>query len=305
MRNVKRTGKKNLIFPVFILMLLIMLAGALVQEASASVSEEEALQKELTQLSFFFSKLEPDSNFAFIQPHGHEKQVIIDMMLERFKALAQKNNDTSEHIPGVRIEYKKINPIKYRLKIRQIKKPFPLIFGLNYHHGWKAYLVENSAPKFSKENKYTSKPFRGTSQNNILSDNSLWETWWSRRLVLNPDFNFENENILETKNWILEEGMNGKALEWPSEFHWKVNGYANCWWIEPQLIQDLIDTKENKLYELNDDGSLNIEMVIEFHAQRFLFVGVAVSCIVGIIFIGILLIPWLKMCFFKSASSKR
>ncbi len=48
------------------------------------------------------------------------------------------------------VEFKKINPVKYRIRIHGADAPFPLIFGETYHRDWKIYL--NS--RFEKAEEY-------------------------------------------------------------------------------------------------------------------------------------------------------
>jgi hypothetical protein len=38
------------------------------------------------------------------------------------------------------LEFKKINPTKYRVSIKQVSKPFLLVFNESFDHGWKAYI---------------------------------------------------------------------------------------------------------------------------------------------------------------------
>jgi len=222
------------------------------------------------------------------------------------------------------LEYKKISPSKYRITIHQAKDRFPLVFSESFHEGWKAYLVKPSNFQFpisniksnlnsqitnykildgniedqaSKEElvgfiekgwvtslgdgkdkkiehkkyqdgkekldyveKYNidfiSKNFQGTIQNDNLPDGSIFETWFKKPL--------------DEKN------------------HLVVNGYANSWIIDPNEIC------KTGVCKKNEDGSYDMELVVEFWPQRLFYVGLGISGLTLLGCVGYLIYDWAK-----------
>lgn len=173
------------------------------------------------------------------------------------------------------IEFKKINPTKYRIIVHQAKDSFPLVFSESFHEGWKIYpsrpemktqklMMEdlkdykifkgNEEDQVSKEmvmafiarnwisaldKEFISKNFQGTIQNDNLSKGHIWDTWFKKSL--------------------------------PEENHLMANGYANSWWI------DLEEIKKSGQYVENPDGSSNFELIVEFGPQRLFYLGLLIS----------------------------
>ncbi len=65
----------------------------------------------------------------------------------------EQNQNKTEHLKKLRmqlsdekatptLEFKKINPTKYRIRVHSATGEFPLIFSENFHDGWKSYLVK-------------------------------------------------------------------------------------------------------------------------------------------------------------------
>ncbi len=70
-------------------------------------------------------------------PHGYEEKIVINTESgERIRVLNLK-----KPIEKPVVEFKKINPTKYRLRVHKAKRGFPLIFSESFHEGWKAYIV--------------------------------------------------------------------------------------------------------------------------------------------------------------------
>ncbi|MCX6763192.1 MAG: hypothetical protein NTZ97_00440, partial [Candidatus Moranbacteria bacterium] len=60
-----------------------------------------------------------------------------------------KSVDSEESIPQGKpvLEFKKINPTKYRIRVHGATGVFPLVFSESFHEGWKSYLVKNDEVK--------------------------------------------------------------------------------------------------------------------------------------------------------------
>ncbi|KKS96085.1 MAG: hypothetical protein UV73_C0012G0113 [Candidatus Gottesmanbacteria bacterium GW2011_GWA2_43_14] len=223
-------------------------------------------------------------------------------------------------------EFKKINPVKYRVIIHGATGKFPFLLNESFHDGWKTYFVklnniwssnhnsksdlnslitkykildgneedqvnieelkefvdkglvtilgngeeqsiihlkyENGIEKLDYIEKYkidfVSKNFQDTIQNDNLPNGSYYETWFAGK---------------SDDSWISKiTGFNKSILQVPDDTHLMVNGYANSWIIDPEKI-----CKNNGFCKINDDGSYDLEMVIEFWPQRLFYLGLGIS----------------------------
>jgi len=229
------------------------------------------------------------------------------------------------------LEFEKINPTKYRVIVHNAKGNFPLIFSESYDEGWKIYLTKYNtysaelSPKIldfnykildgnkedqaskeellelikkgwvttlgdlkEKELKHTeyedgrekldyiekykidfiSKDFQGTIQNDNLSDGYFFETWLPK--------------------------INKSIIPISDQNHSMVNGYANSWIIETDKI-----LAQPGFYKKNSNGSYDIEFIVEYRPQRFLYIGFGLS---GAIIIGCL--GYLVYVFIKTKKNK-
>jgi hypothetical protein len=98
------------------------------------------------------------------------------------------------------ITFVKINPTKYKILIKDYKKPFYIIFSETFNNGWKLYLKNNL-----KNNDY--EIFKNTSINS-------------------KDF-FDYPSFFETS----------KLKKIPETQHLFANGYANAWFIATESFE--------------------------------------------------------------------
>lgn len=166
------------------------------------------------------------------------------------------------------IEFKKINPTKYRIRVHNATEDFPLVFSESFHKGWKAYLVEGGRLKVKSQDEilrqaqnddFVSKIIKGTIQNNNLPDGGFYETW-------------------------------GKAPI-PDDYHWVANGYANSWWIDLSQVCKVESGKSKSRCVQNPDGSIDFELVLEFWPQRLFYIGLFISGLTLITSVIYLIIP--------------
>lgn len=140
---------------------------------------------------------------------------------------------------------------------------------------------------------FISKKFHGTIQNDNLVSKKFWETWFSGEITSQCS----DESIIGAKcqvldpvAWRVERGRYDtfKSAQWPELLHWRVNGYANGWWLDPNLIRQLLP--EGGYYKLNSDESMELQLIIEYWPQRLMWLGGGVSvatfcvCMVLLIF---------------------
>ncbi len=194
------------------------------------------------------------------------------------------------------LEYKKINPSKYRLIIHHASSLVPLVFSEEYHPSWKLYLKNSDLPKkilptdlssfnvseanvFDQATKEELAIFLKNGWISSLGKDKTEIGFISRNFqqsIYNSNLN--NGNILETQN-------SHRFRQVSQDRHYKVNGYANLWMIDTSEL-----CKSNNYCQKNEDGSYNIEAVIEFSSQKYLYYGIIFSvlcllvCLIGAVY---------------------
>jgi len=248
-----------------------------------------------------------------------------------------------DNILKPQIEFRKINPAKYRLRIHGARANFPIILSERFHSGWKAYLVpwknnstrllndstigflsEYQVLKGNEDNQansqelkdflsqgwisdlqnkqteeitlntlitrleniqtsrklrktdFISKNYFGSIQNNNLPANSTWETWFPRDILLFCSNSQKlNQNCDPTFSINSINKWRSNVLQWPDLLHWQINSFANSWWIDTNFIRQipLSTDKSSQYYHLNQNGSVDFEIVLEFWPQRLFYMG--------------------------------
>lgn len=207
----------------------------------------------------------------------------------------QKNSD------NIKIEYKKINPTKYRVIIHQATDVFPIIFSETFHSGWKPYVIPpQSIPNESKDELFSRVKNYDIFQKNKddQATKEELEDFIDRGVITvlgsgdSPDFvskdfqgTIQNDNLMNGP--IAETWFKNSEDE---RNHIEANGYANSWIIDPVEI-----CRDNNKCIKNDDGSYDIEFVIEFWPQRLVYIGLAVA---GIGLFGSMI--YLAFCWLKN-----
>jgi hypothetical protein len=230
-----------------------------------------------------------------------------------------KNSFKNEGIKSPVIEFKKIDPAKYRIVIHGASEKFPLIFSESYHDGWKIYAVQDSirqpADKVqSNLNKYKILDGNKDDQSNGDELEQYIENGWistlgdgkERKINHNKwenglkitdyiekySVDFVSKNF---KNTIQNDNLaNGNIFEtWlknpidGNQKHLVANGYANSWLIDPEKMCAQGDNCSK-----NSDGSYNFEMVMEFWPQRIFYMGFFVSGMAFLACLGYLIYDW-------------
>lgn len=227
------------------------------------------------------------------------------------------------------IEYKKINPVKYRLRIHNANDNFPIVFSEGYHPKWELYLtkfdekIERSAFQPQVLNNY--KIF-----NNNESDQASFEElksyiymgWvtllgdFKKKEITYKSWTINSEKIVNTDNYSIDfiskkfngtiqndNLKNGSIFEtWfknpiKDTKHSIVNGYANKFTLDTKsLCNNSSDCMQNI------DGSYDFEIVVEFWPQRLFYIGIFLSGLLIIICIIILFNSCYK--FYKNTKFK-
>jgi len=135
---------------------------------------------------------------------------------------------------GAKISLKRINPTKYLVKIRGATEPFWLVFGERFHQQWRLYSYQNNASN--------------------LSETAMISQRYSNSL--------HSEEIKQFLKFVFQDiaYLFRKQISAP---HYKVNGYANGWYLEP------ISLGEKKDFNL----------VIYFSPQSYFYIGFIISIV--------------------------
>jgi len=215
------------------------------------------------------------------------------------------------------LEFKKINPTKYKVVVHHAQGDFPLVFSESFHDGWKMYLADKKSQVINNSELANYKTLDGNIDDqanreevNKFIDQGLisslgdgkekeiqHQKWENNKEQLdyiekyNIDFiskNFQgtiqNDNLSDGKFY---ETWFQKPID--DENHLMVNGYANSWTIDTDKICQANIDKCTK----NPDGSYDFELTVEFWPQRLFYIGLAVSgitlfgCIIYLVTIGI------------------
>lgn len=160
--------------------------------------------------------------------------------------------DQNRKLNPPKIEFKRINSIKYRVKLKDTTEPFFLVFNESFHDGWKLYLDSAKATTPIK-NDYRDKEIIGSIENRGLPSGKFYETYFKKP-------------IAEDK-------------------HFLVNTYANAWWL------DLDELEKNGRIKKDEKGNYNFDLIIEFQPQRIFYLSAAISglalfgCIIYLVFV--------------------
>lgn len=170
-------------------------------------------------------------------------------------AVVRQNNEIERPVEQSPVlEFRKINPTKYRVRVFGARDSFFIVFSELYHEQWKAYLGQTTGVEGGHVVAVESQPVpeggKGAVFNEKLPTGSLFETLGLQSLS--------------------------------SHDHWIANGYANAWRIE------LAKVLESGKYRKRDDGSVDFEVILEFKLQRIVYLGIVVSFMsLGFCFVGL------------------
>ena len=195
------------------------------------------------------------------------------------------------------LEFKKISPVKYRMRIHGAKGVFPLVFNESFHEGWKLYPGESDSVLFSASAAGRIGNYHVIDGNveNQASQDELeryirrgWVTGFGETnniSFVSKDFRgaIQNNNLPDGdfwENWFRKGSLNGVSG------HLVVNGYANAWIIDPEEAC----SARAAFCKKNQDGTYDFEIVAEFWPQRLMSLGLGLSVAglaVFLVFFGI------------------
>lgn len=210
------------------------------------------------------------------------------------------------------LEFKRINPTKYRIVVHNASDEFPLIFSESFNDGWKSYLVnykkstldfneadyrvlDNNEGNQATAQELTSFIDTGyiSSLGDLKEKNIKHMKWENSREVFGYNekykIDFISKNFQDTiQNDNLENGSFYetwfKSSVDDNKNHVEVNGYANSWIVDPNKLCD-----SNSKCVKNSDGSYDLELVVEFWPQRLFYVGSFISMFSLFVCVGYLI----------------
>lgn len=198
------------------------------------------------------------------------------------------------------IEYKKINPTKYRVILHNATGHFPLIFSETYHEQWKLYQANYDQPiqtlstqsykilDGNEADQATESELIELIKNGYittlgdLKEKEIQHKKWQNGKEINEytekyniDYISKNfQGTIQNNNLLSGRLFETLALKEIStkENHKQVNGYANSWELN---IEELC--KNNAGCIKNSDGTYDLELITEFTPQRLLYLGIIIS----------------------------
>lgn len=177
------------------------------------------------------------------------------------------------------IEFNRINPTKYKLRLTDVKGFIPLVFGESYSQGWRLYpsttegIEESSLDKVQIMKKNGNEKSPGIAEASLLEIDDYLRKGW----ISNIGDKFISKQILGViqNNNLTSHFMETlflKAL--PEASHFKVNGYTNGWLID---IEKICENPTEHVCFKNKNGLYNITLVMEFWPQQAFYFGILIS----------------------------
>lgn len=214
------------------------------------------------------------------------------------------------------LEFKKINPTKYRIVVHGAKGEFPLVFSESFHQGWKIYLSTLNNPKLQISNDQIAKykildgneddqasgeelrSFIDRGWITTLGDgkekeikHQKWDSTrniWQGNQVLDYSEKYRIDFISKNFQGTIQNDNlpSGQFYEtWfkkpidDNKNHLMVNGYANSWIIDTNKLchPELVSGSDKTNCIKNADESYDFEVIVEFWPQRLYYLGLFIS----------------------------
>lgn len=175
--------------------------------------------------------------------------------------LKTKDLPLKENIPTV--SFTRVNPTKYLITFEKVREPFTLVFNENFSDGWKLSVANNASINIWNLLSTVGSWFTGNIFKEKRNDLPKTEYFQGEIKEGNHQMDFINSNTF--KDW-------GREII-AEENHVKVNGYANGWRLTPEDFKN------------QDSGKL----ILEFFPQRYLYLGIVLDFVIGLILLSILI----------------
>lgn len=180
---------------------------------------------------------------------------------------------------GVHVEYRKINAIKYRVRIHNAERSFPLVLNENFNSNWKLFpgTTMEKEKQLRKIGEWKRSDFDEDQASLSQVQEFLDKGWISSLGVTGETMEFISKKFQDTiQNNNLPLGSIGETWFKRSlnEFdHFRVNGFANAWMMDSEKFCDLFP---NACF-VNSKGIREIEIVLEYWPQRLFVLGLMMA----------------------------
>jgi len=195
--------------------------------------------------------------------------------------ITQSKDVSQIHLPKnpPQLEFIKISPVKYRVRVHRSTEDFPLVFSESFHKGWGVYLAPYTQSSVSLQ---VLGDYRPTAlQLNDAATTSERSEYFSNgkisasgetgqsKFISKEHFSVIQNDNLPTGNF-LESLTKGVSIS--NGNHFLANGYANGWVIKPKEECSKVGKCKK-----NEDGSYDLELIVEFLPQRTFYFGLFAS----------------------------
>ncbi len=262
-------------------------------------------------------------------------------VLEKLKSSNNQNSSDSGNnncvdkggVVSPTLEFKKINPTKYRVRVHGASGVFPLVFSESFHDGWKSYLVNQGVDSRLRGNDNLSKykTLDGNAEDQATKDElqndldngyvttlgdgkekTIEHKKWADPVKSSADDHgasgqeqldyAEKYNIdFVSKNFqgTIQNDNLPNGHFWETWFRRPIENNANHLTANGYANSWVIDTNQvcaggNIKCIRNPDGTYDFEMVVEFWPQRLFYIGLAISLSTLLACIGYLVYDWKK-----------
>ncbi|HTX87056.1 MAG TPA: hypothetical protein VMC41_03245, partial [Candidatus Nanoarchaeia archaeon] len=254
----------------------------------------------------------------------NDQNIISDSLFADRSILFNPTSPVTETISKAPvIEFKKIDPTKYRVIIHNAKENFPLVFSESFHSGWKAYLVKDNLDSCLRGNDTSAelanyKILDGNADDQATADevkgfidqgyvstlgdlkerNIKHDKWENYREILDYNEKYKIDFISHNFQGTIQNDNLPNGNFWdtwlekplPEQDHIMANDYANSWIVEP----DKICADNKNVCVKNPDGSYDFEMVVEFWPQRLFYIGLFISSVAFLFCLGYFGYGWAR-----------
>jgi len=149
-----------------------------------------------------------------------------------------------------------------------------------YSERWKAYPVKLKVknPKLKVPNTYSVPEIESNRQATKgelqeFIDNNFISAIGNKFISKNFDGSIRNDNLWN--GWFGETFFKNTI---PEETHYKINNYGNAWWVDvDKICKNSKDNKSKNICIKNNDGSYDIELVIEHTFNRYVNILLFIS----------------------------
>lgn len=168
------------------------------------------------------------------------EQVFTNSMYDLYESKGSPHILNSENI-----KFRIINPVKFHILFENVTDTQTLSFLNSYNKSWKLYLAPINS-------------FEACSPTLINTKSNFSECSSTLKFI-------EGEEL----TYLYREDIF-------SESHKEYLGYANSWFIDPEVIKN-INNSNSKAYTVNPDGSINFSLVLYYKDQSYLYLSAIIS----------------------------